>query len=111
MSKLVKFTLHTLNPREAMMEAFSLQASCTDTPMWVWLEYYMRAVRFARFNETESTLNCDLELKKRLLMINDAQYIQSIADDAYAAGDVYDDPAFRSKAFFDAVEAKKGGAQ
>jgi len=111
MSKLVKFTLHTLSPREATMKVCLLKQSCIEISKWVWLEYYSRAVRFARFNEAESSTESDYELRKRLHMINDAQRIQSIADDAYAAGEIYDDPSFRLQAFFGTAQADAGDAK
>jgi hypothetical protein len=94
---------------EAIREAHSLQRKCLHAPTWVWLEYYMRGVRFSLYRETEDSYARDVLLRERLILISDAEYSKEIAADAYAAGEVYSNPHVRMKAFFDSVPEGKGG--
>jgi len=96
-----------LRPMEAIREAHSLQRKCLHAPTWVWLEYYMRGVRFSLYHETEDSYARDILLRERLILISDAAYIQEIAANAYEAGKTYSNPHVRLKAFFDDAVLKQ----
>lgn len=97
-----------LRPMEAIREAHTLQRKCLHAPTWVWLEYYIRGVRFSLYRETEDSYARDILLRERLISINDAAYTKEIAANAYDAGKVYSNPHVRLKAFFDVVPKGKG---
>ena len=49
-----------LRPMEAILEAHTLQRKCLHAPTWVWLEYYIRGVRFSLYQETEDSYARDI---------------------------------------------------